>query len=79
MRYDNPYDSYPCIYCNGGCHCTGDAHHLMKSAEQRAVDEANCERCDVCDGTGELSAEKLEAMAREYKADEAFAKAWRKE
>jgi len=77
MKRSNPYDSYPCHFCNGGCHCTGDAHHLMKTEEQRAVDQANCQECDVCEGTGELSVEQLEDLAREYKADEQWKSAWR--
>lgn len=77
MRTDNPYATYPCTFCNGGCHCTVGTHHVLKTPEQKALATANCQECDVCQGTGELSAKQLEDMARAYRADEAFKRSWR--
>lgn len=65
----NPYHSVDCHYCNAkGCMC---------SSPKLGVHDAECVPCDTCEGTGQLDPVELDKMARAYKADEMFKRAWR--
>ena len=65
----NPYATVSCHFCNGkGCYCL---------PPKLGVHEAECVSCDVCEGSGELHKDDLDKMARHYKADEAFKRAFK--
>lgn len=68
MFSENPWATVDCHYCDGkGCECPG---HLGKHL-------ADCQPCGPCDATGQLFQRELNEMAKSYRADERFKRAWK--